>query len=561
VAVSPRAPQQCVPSPSHMETHSIHWFRKGLRLHDNPALMEALRGASTVRCVYILDPWFAGSSNVGVNRWRFLLQCLEDLDASLLELNSRLFVIRGQPADVFPRLFKEWNINRLTFEYDSEPFGKERDAAIKKLASEAGVEVIVKISHTLYDLDKIIELNGGQPPLTYKRFQTLISQLDSPEPPVETISEGRLGKCAVLVLDDHNEKYRVPSLEELGFDIEGLHSAVWPGGETAALTRLERHLERKAWVASFERPRMNAFSLLASPTGLSPYLRFGCLSCRLFYFKLTDLYKKIKKTNSPPLSLYGQLLWREFFYTAATNNPCFDKMEGNPICVRIPWDKNPVSLAKWAEGKTGYPWIDAIMTQLRQEGWIHHLARHAVACFLTRGDLWISWEEGMKFFHCYCPVGFGRRTDLSGDYVRRYLPILKGFPAKYIYDPWNAPDSVQVAAKCIIGVHYPKPMVVHAEASRLNIERMKQIYQQLSRYRGLGLLASVPSNQNGNGRTMYSLRDQLSENSGIARSHTVGAIGKRELEHDTTVGDEVESLAQKIRRHCDDELTRGASSV
>lgn len=70
--------------------------------------------------------------------------------------------------------------------------------------------------------------------------------------------------------------------------------------------------------------------------------------------------------------------------------------------------------------------------------------------------------------------------------IRRYLPILRGFPAKYIYDPWNAPDSVQKAAKCIIGVHYPKPMVHHAEASRLNIERMKQIYQQLSCYRGLG---------------------------------------------------------------------------
>lgn len=69
---------------------------------------------------------------------------------------------------------------------------------------------------------------------------------------------------------------------------------------------------------------------------------------------------------------------------------------------------------------------------------------------------------------------------------RRYLPILRGFPAKYIYDPWNAPEEVQKAAKCIIGVHYPKPMVNHAEASRVNIERMKQIYQQLSCYRGLG---------------------------------------------------------------------------
>ncbi|KAF1471826.1 Cryptochrome-1, partial [Pygoscelis antarcticus] len=425
-------------------------------------------------------------------------------------------------------VLQEWNIAKLSIEYDSEPFGKERDAAIKKLASEAGVEVIVRISHTLYDLDKIIELNGGQPPLTYKRFQTLISRMEPLEMPVETITPEVMEKCTTPVSDDHDEKYGVPSLEELGFDTDGLPSAVWPGGETEALTRLERHLERKAWVANFERPRMNANSLLASPTGLSPYLRFGCLSCRLFYFKLTDLYKKVKKNSSPPLSLYGQLLWREFFYTAATNNPRFDKMEGNPICVQIPWDKNPEALAKWAEGRTGFPWIDAIMTQLRQEGWIHHLARHAVACFLTRGDLWISWEEGMKvfeellldadwsvnagswmwlscssffqqFFHCYCPVGFGRRTDPNGDYIRRYLPVLRGFPAKYIYDPWNAPESVQKAAKCIIGVNYPKPMVNHAEASRLNIERMKQIYQQLSRYRGLGLLATVPSNPNGNG--------------------------------------------------------------
>ncbi|XP_020497566.1 cryptochrome-1b [Labrus bergylta] len=512
-----------------MVVNTIHWFRKGLRLHDNPSLRDSMRGADTLRCIYILDPWFAGSSNVGINRWRFLLHCLEDLDASLRKLNSRLFVIRGQPTDVFPRLFKEWKINRLSYEYDSEPFGKERDATIQKLASEAKVEVMVRISHTLYDLAKIIELNDGQPPLTYKRFQALVSRMEAVEHPAETITPDVIKNCVTPISDDHDHKFGVPTLEELGFDTEGLSEAVWPGGETEALIRLERHLERKAWVANFESPRMNANSLLASPTGLSPYLRFGCLSCRLFYSKLTDLYIKVKENNSPPLSLYGQLLFREFFYTSATNNPCFDKMEGNPVCVQVPWDRNPEALAKWAEGQTGFPWIDAIMTQLRQEGWVHHLARHAVACFLTRGDLWISWEEGMKafeellidadwsvnagswmwlscssffqqFFKCYCPVGFGRRTDPSGDYIRRYLPVLRGFPAEYIYDPWNAPEEVQKAAKCIIGVHYPKPMVNHAEASRINIERMRQIYQQLSSYRGLGLLAAVPSNPSSNMR-------------------------------------------------------------
>lgn len=53
-----------------MGVNAVHWFRKGLRLHDNPALKECIQGADTIRCVYILDPWFAGSSNVGINRWR-----------------------------------------------------------------------------------------------------------------------------------------------------------------------------------------------------------------------------------------------------------------------------------------------------------------------------------------------------------------------------------------------------------------------------------------------------------------------------------------------------------
>lgn len=51
--------------------HTVHWFRKGLRLHDNPALREGLTDAKTFRCVFIIDPWFASSSNVGINKWRY----------------------------------------------------------------------------------------------------------------------------------------------------------------------------------------------------------------------------------------------------------------------------------------------------------------------------------------------------------------------------------------------------------------------------------------------------------------------------------------------------------
>ncbi|XP_063393633.1 cryptochrome-1-like [Cydia fagiglandana] len=506
--------------------HTVHWFRKGLRLHDNPALREGLNGAVTLRCVFIIDPWFASSFNVGINKWRFLLQCLDDLDSSLKKLNSRLFVVRGQPADALPKLFREWGTTVLTFEEDPEPYGRVRDHNIMSKCREVGITVMSRVSHTLFKLDKIIERNGGKAPLTYHQFQALIASMPPPPAAEPTITPQLFKGTVTPISDDHDERFGVPTLEELGFETEGLKPPVWVGGESEALTRLERHLERKAWVASFGRPKMTPQSLLASQTGLSPYLRFGCLSTRLFYYQLTELYKRIKQVR-PPLSLHGQILWREFFYCAATRNPNFDRMEGNPICVQIPWEKNQDALAKWANGQTGYPWIDAIMIQLRDEGWIHHLARHAVACFLTRGDLWISWEEGMKvfdellldadwsvnagmwmwlscssffqqFFHCYCPVRFGRKSDPNGDFIRKYIPVLKKIPTQYIHEPWLAPEAVQIAANCIVGRDYPLPMVDHSKASKINIERIKQVYAQLAKYSPHGNILNPNSVQRPN---------------------------------------------------------------
>ncbi|TRY90608.1 hypothetical protein DNTS_034649, partial [Danionella cerebrum] len=216
-----------------------------------------------------------------------------------------------------------------------------------------------------------------------------------------------------------------------------------------------------------------------------------------------------KKHSHPPVSLHGQLLWREFFYTTARGIPNFNKMQGNPHCVQVDWDSNPELLSAWSEARTGFPFIDAIMTQLRQEGWIHHLARHAVACFLTRGDLWISWEEGQKvfeellldadwslnagnwqwlsastFFHqyfrVYSPIAFGKKTDKYGDYIKKYLPGLKMFPADYIYEPWKAPRSIQERAGCIVGKDYPRPIVDHAVVHKKNLQRMKAAYAKHS---------------------------------------------------------------------------------
>ncbi|KAG9351737.1 hypothetical protein JZ751_022988 [Albula glossodonta] len=470
---------------------SIHWFRKGLRLHDNPALMAALQGCVEIYPLFVLDP---SEKLAGINSCRFLLGSLKDLDCSLQKLNSRLF--------------QKWKVTRLTFESDTEPDSVDRDRRVEKLAKEHDVEVIQKVSHTLYDTERVIEKNNGKPPLTFNRLQTVLQAMGPPEKPVPSPSLEDMKSVQTTGWKKHEEEYGVPTFEELGKDPQSVGSELYPGGEQEALRRLDEHMKRTGWVCNFQKPETSPNALNPSTTVLSPYIRYGCLSARTFWWRLTDVYRG-KKHSQPPVSLHGQLLWREFFYTASVGIPNFNRMKGNSVCVQVDWDSKPELLAAWREARTGFPFIDAIMTQLRQEGWIHHLARHAVACFLTRGDLWISWEEGQQvfeellldgdwalnagnwqwlsasaFFHqyfrVYSPIAFGKKTDKHGEYIKKYLPILKKFPTEYIYEPWKAPRSIQERAGCIVGKDYPCPIVNHEVISKENIKRMKLAYSKRS---------------------------------------------------------------------------------
>merc|ERR1711953_865932 len=490
----------------------IHWFRKGLRLTDNPALTASLEHHLELRPIYILDPWFVQNYKVGENRWRFLMQSLQDLDHQLKAQGSRLFVIRGSPKDVLSDLFTEWNVKRLTFELDTEPYSVERDKDIQALAKKMNVEIVSTMSHTLYNPQEIVKMNKGVTPMTYQKFCSVASSLGKPSKPVAKAVVPK--PCLISNKKDLTDsKYNVPTLDELG--IHDIGPCKFPGGETEGLKRLSDKIcqANGSWVRGFEKPNTSPNALEPSTTVLSPYIKFGCISVRDMYYRLEAINAK-GKHSQPPVSLVGQLLWREFFYTCAATIDHFDQMKGNKICRQIPWrsaeDGQDKYLQAWKEGKTGYPYIDAIMTQLRQEGWIHHLARHSVACFLTRGDLWVSWEKGQEvfeellldadwslnaanwqwlsasaFFHqyfrVYSPVAFGKKTDPLGNYIRKYLPILAKFPKEYIYEPWKAPMSVQKGLGCIIGQDYPRPIVDHDVVHKENIQKMKAAYAGASK--------------------------------------------------------------------------------
>lgn len=529
---------------------ALHWFRKGLRLHDNPALLHAIKSSHPVYPVFVIDPRFhplnSQVENVAECRYRFLLDCLADLDHQLRNLHSRLIVLRGNPHEQLVEAFRRWDIRLLTVEVDSEPYATERDALVFEEARERGIHVHVEHSHTLHSLD---EYRGRLKP-TYSSFLKLFHSLGPVRAPAPPIRDPLPLPPNVALHDPH---FDVPTWAEVAVhesqDPDIGESCVsereqpplkFIGGETEALERLRRVLERRDWVRTFEKPKTSPNSLEPSTTVLSPYVKFGALSVAHFYHEVSRVLrgapcemlrsvlhagaaaggaaaagdeaegsvmkkKKPKEHSQPPVSLHGQLLWREFYYAHAYLVPNFERMEGNPLCRQIPWVNDEARLKAWKEGRTGYPFIDAIMTQLRKEGWIHHLARHAVACFLTRGDLWVSWEEGAKvfeeylidhdwslnrgnwlwvsssaFFHqyfrVYSPVAFGKKTDRSGEYIRKYLPQLARYPNEYIYEPWKAPKSMQQRLGCVIGVDYPAPIVDHAEASAENMAKMKAAF-------------------------------------------------------------------------------------
>ncbi|MQM06510.1 hypothetical protein Taro_039331 [Colocasia esculenta] len=494
-----------------MESNALLWFRKGLRIHDNPALDHARRGATRrLFPVFVLDPRYLepdptafspGSARCGINRIQFLLESLADLDGSLRRLGSRLLVLRGgDPADVLIRVLKEWKIGKLCYEADTEPYGQARDNRVREFASASGIEIFSPVSHTLFDPADVIQKNGGKPPLTYQSFVKLVGQPPSPIaqrvtslPPV-----GDVGEYEIL---------GVPTLQELGYgDIGQVEFSPFRGGESEALKRLKESLTSKEWVANFEKPKGDPSAFIKpATTVLSPYLKFGCLSSRYFYQSIQEIYKNAKRHTSPPVSLVGQLLWREFFYTVAFGTPNFDQMRENKICKQIPWSNDEKLLASWREGQTGFPWIDAIMVQLQKWGWMHHLARHSVACFLTRGDLFIHWEKGRDVFErllidsdwainngnwlwlscssffyqyhrIYSPTKFGKKYDPTGKFIRHFLPVLKDMPKEYIYEPWTAPLSVQKKANCIIGKDYPRPIVSHDTASKECKKKMGEAY-------------------------------------------------------------------------------------
>lgn len=564
----------------------VYWFRTDLRLHDSPALKAALD--LKPECMYPIwtwDPHYVYHARVGSNRWQFLLDCQNDLSKSITKLNpkSKLFLIREAPQTLFPKLFKEWKITHLVYEKDTDAYGRDRDNKINEIAKEAGVKVVTQYGRTLYDPDELVKKNKNKPTMSISQVQAAGAKIGNiprpiptpkslPDPGATTLSftqQKPTGSPDINAIQrDAEEKsytslagpngdFSVPTMEELGLKPA---TSSHRGGETIGLKMLDEIIANEEYTATFEKPKTapTAFEPQAT-TLLSPHMHFGSVSCREFYWRVQDVVSKYKgKASKPPVSLTGQLLFRDMYFGAqAALGYAFGQTYNNPQCRFIPWHlpsevdtetglitgkylvdnaQAEIHFKRWKEGRTGFPWIDALMRQLKLEGWIHHLGRHAVACFLTRGGCYVDWERGAEvfeewlidheaacnignwqwlsctaffaqFFRCYSPIAFPQKWDKEGDFVRRYVPELKDFDKKYIYEPWKAPIVDQKKWGCLVkgdgsegsegGFQtYPKPMFDFATQRDICIQGMKNAYH-------IGLYGNDPKVLDGTWRKLF----------------------------------------------------------
>ena len=423
------------------EKVNILWFRNGLRLHDNESLRIATRDKTCkLLPLFIFDGETPTTKHCRFNKISFLLECLEDLDTQLWYSGGKVNLVEGDPVEVIKVLSKQFNIQQLCFDQNSEPIWLDRDNAVKNFCGTHRITVSECIEQSLWDPLEIIAANGGTPPLTYSHFCHVIKTVGPPRRPLPDVD---LRKVKFLELEAYPHMLtsltvfpHLPTPQMLGIERESGENKIYNGGERLALKYLNRaiKLEKETFLRGSNKVKSG---FLQSPKSLSPDFKFGCISVRRFYWNVMDAWNEVNE-NDPPstYNIVSHLIWREFFYAMSANNPFYGEMERNPICINVPWYENQDHLKAFMSGNTGFPFIDAGIIQIKKEGWTHQIVRNALSMFLTRGDLWLSWEHGLKFFLNYmidsdwavCAGNWMVRGSVSYSLILTFL--LSGSPAQ-----------------------------------------------------------------------------------------------------------------------------------
>jgi deoxyribodipyrimidine photo-lyase len=452
----------------------LMWFRLDLRLHDNPALAAAAAAGAAVIPVFVESPEDRDARTPGAaSRW-WLHQSLSRLDEALRVHGLRLIVRSGPAAVTIAALAEETGARRVFCNrvYTPEAFASE--ATLVKELHARGIELTISNGSLLFEPGSLRTATGGSFRVFTPFWRALWKQRDAIRTP---------GKAAARMKAPRSWP-RSLSIGDLALepkiDWAGGLRAAWAPGEDAALARLCGFVRKSVADYGVERDRPDH----DGTSRLSAHLHFGEVS--------PDRVWAAAMGAPGAESFLRQLVWREFAIHLLCANPHTPSQPFHPEFRHFPWRRNRRRLEAWQRGRTGYPYIDAAMRQLWTTGWMHNRARMAVASFLVK-DLLIPWQDGAAwfldtlvdadlanntlgwqwvagcgadaapYFRVFHPVLQGEKFDPEGDYVRRWVPELRGLADRHIHAPWKAPAEA-LAAGVGLGKNYPRPIVDHAQA-------------------------------------------------------------------------------------------------
>lgn len=466
------------------------WFRRDLRLADHPALMAAAATGRPVIPVFVWDPQEPTTTGAA-SRW-WLHQSLERLDESLRAKGSRLVVRRGSPAEALPALAAETHPRRIFCDRVFEPDALQREAEVERRLRARGVALEGFNGSLLFEPGAIRNTAGGSFQVFtpfWRACQKLAGTLREPLGEPKNLAMPRKWPASATIAELELE----PKIDWAA----GIRAA-WTPGEAAARERLRKFAKKSVSRYETERDRPDQ----EGTSRLSAHLHFGEISP-------VEVWHAV--ANRPEAeSFLRQLAWREFSYHLLCAYPETVRAPFQAQFRAFPWRRNQRRLEAWQRGKTGYPYVDAAMRELWTTGWMHNRARMAVASFLVK-HLLIPWQAGAAwfmdtlvdadpanntmgwqwtagcgvdaapYFRVFNPVLQGEKFDPNGDYVRRWLPELRGMPARWIHQPWAAPPSVLAEAGVRLGETYPLPMVDHATARAEALEAFDSMKEAASR--------------------------------------------------------------------------------
>jgi len=465
-----------------MSTHIV-WFRRDLRLADNPALHAAIEDAECVVPLYIHAPQAEGDWPPGAASNWWLHHSLQALQADLRACSANLIVREGDPLAILRELITKTGAEAVHWGRCYEPAAIERDRAVKAGLRDDGVSVRSHNSALMAE-PWTLATGNGDPYRVYSPFARRFHAFHTPTEPLPAPSYIRLPEG---VSDQPTGEVAIEALQLLPtipWD-EGLRAA-WTPGEAGAQARLDSFMQTGA--ATYDTGRETPGT--DGTSRLSPHLHFGELSPNQAW-AACEAASGNSEAPSGIAHFQRELIWREFAYHLLYHYPHTVDTPLNPRFSDFPW-RAPADYADdlraFQRGQTGIPIVDAGMRQLWHCGWMHNRVRMIVGSFLTK-NLLIPWQEGARwfwdtlvdadlasntlgwqwaagsgadaapYFRIFNPVLQSQKFDGQGAYVRHWVPEIAALPDKALHAPWEAGAPTLRQAGISLGQQYPKPLV------------------------------------------------------------------------------------------------------